>query len=162
MSYKFIRHKHTTEFLKDIYIHLQESDSNPLSGPVRNGYFQFIVVSQQFNCTTSTWPFVREFRVPPILWRLDVLGQNRTAWLPLAGRVGCLHRTSRRWVAHTSATQVRLDTTNQNNAGPGGRWRVWPDVTSPESVMFRGKVNVLCLLSGIVILLCRSTVQLCW
>jgi len=49
------------------------------------------------------------------------------------------HRTTRSWVAHTSATQVRLGTTNQNGAGLGGRWRVGPDVTSPESVMFRGK-----------------------
>ena len=41
--------------------------------------FPIIVVSQQFNCTTSTRPFVGEFRVTPILRRLDVLGQNRTA-----------------------------------------------------------------------------------
>ena len=44
-----------------------------------NGYFQFIVVSQQFDCTTSTRPFGGEFGVTPILQRLDVLAQNRTA-----------------------------------------------------------------------------------
>jgi len=38
LSHNLIRHKHTTEFLKDIYIHIQESDLNPLSKQVRNGY----------------------------------------------------------------------------------------------------------------------------
>jgi len=79
MSYNFIRHKHTAEFLKDVYIHLQESDSNLLSGAVRNGYLQCIVVSQQLNCNTSTRLFVGQFKVAPILRRLDVCGQNRTA-----------------------------------------------------------------------------------
>ena len=75
---KVMRHNYVAQFYAT-YIHLQESDSNPISGPVRNGYFQFIVVSQQFKCTTSTRPIVGEFRVTPILRRVDVLGQNRTA-----------------------------------------------------------------------------------
>ena len=169
MSHNFIRHKHTAEFLKDVYIHLQESDSNPLSGPVRNGYFQFIVVSQQFNCTTSTRPFVGEFRVTlpsfddltfldkivlrDTRWR-DALGKMYVMWMyayvptPLFSKVWpppsllgdmdlnthflkilkrptlrrCSeyrHRTTCRSVAHTSVSQVRLGTTNQNGAGFG-------------------------------------------
>ena len=92
-----------------MYIHLQESDSNPLSGPVKNGYFQFIVASPQFNCTTSTRPFVWEFRVTPILQQLDVLGQNRTAWHLLAPTGATFYLFSRRAQCEgLSATLGRL------------------------------------------------------
>jgi len=91
---KVMRHKYVAQFFTTYTYHLileghvysfTRIRFEPPSGPVRNGYFQFIVVSQQFNCTTSTRPFVGEFMVTPILRRLDVLGQNRTAWHPLSG-----------------------------------------------------------------------------